>query len=65
MVCYVRQDPKTVYRHEQPVDLEGATAAVATDYSKRPHVFRVKLANGGDFLFQCKDEVSSPYIVGV
>jgi len=26
-------------------------------------VFRVKLANGGDFLFQCKDEVTRVYHV--
>jgi spectrin beta len=53
---HAKADPKSYYRHEQPIDLEGASAAVATDYVKRPHVFRIKLANGGDFLFQCKDE---------
>lgn len=49
------QEPKTLYRPE--IELSGTTALVATDYTKRPNVFRVKLANGGDYLFQTKDEV--------
>lgn len=53
------QDPKSYYRNEQPVDLSGAAASVATDYVKRPHVFRLKLPNGGDYLFQCRDDVST------
>jgi len=53
---HAKTDPKTYFHHEQPVDLEGSSAAVATDYGKRPNVFRVKLSNGGDFLFQCRDE---------
>jgi spectrin beta len=40
------------------MSLEGAKAAVASDYNKRPHVFRLKLSNGGDYLFHCKDDVS-------
>ena len=51
------QDPAATIRHEAPIDLNGASAFVATDYVKKPHVFRLKLGNGGDYLFQCKDEV--------
>lgn len=54
------QDPKNYFHNEQPIDLDGASAAKASDYQKRPHVFRLKLANGGDYLFQCKDDVSCP-----
>ena len=45
------------FRHEPPVPLEGATSSVATDYVKRPNVFRLKLSNGGYYLFQAKDDV--------
>jgi spectrin beta len=51
-----KSEPKTYYNKERPIELDGCSAAVATDYAKRPNVFRVKLANGGDFLFQCRDE---------
>jgi len=51
---HAKAEPKTLYRSE--VELAGATAATATDYNKRPNVFRVKLASGGDYLFQTKDE---------
>ena len=49
-----RQDD--TYRHEAPVDISGAYAAPATDYSKRPNVLRLKLKNGGEFLFQAHSE---------
>ena len=52
------QDPKVFYHHVPQIELEGSTALAATNYSKRPNVFRLKLTNGGDFLFQCKDEAS-------
>ena len=52
------QEPKTFFHHEQPIDVTASSASVATDYVKRPHVFRLKLATGGDYLFQCKDDVS-------
>jgi spectrin beta len=51
---HARADPKGHYRSQ--IDLEGTTAVAATDYNKRPNVFRLKLANGGDYLFQSKDE---------
>ena len=52
------QDPTAQQQHRPALDLAGAAATVATDYVKRPHVFRLKLSSGGDYLFQCKDDVS-------
>ena len=51
------QDPTAYFRHESPCDLSGGSVSIATDYTKRQHVFRLKLASGGEYLFQCKDEV--------
>ncbi|KAL1435037.1 hypothetical protein MTO96_001585 [Rhipicephalus appendiculatus] len=53
---HYRQEPESHYRGEAPVDLRTATAERATDYTKKKHVFRLKLSNGGEFLFQAKDE---------
>ena len=52
------QAPTQYFHNEQPLDLNGATCAGATDYTKRPHVFRLKMASGGEWLFQCRDDVS-------
>jgi spectrin beta len=53
---HAKSEPAAYYRHEQPIDLDGATASAATDYTKRPHVFRVKFTTGNEFLFQCKND---------
>lgn len=34
--------PDQLYKGEAPFDLRGATVAVASDYTKKKHVFRVK-----------------------
>jgi len=47
-----RSRPNETFRSEAPVDLLGGNAEAATDYVKREHVFRLRLANGGDYLFQ-------------
>ncbi len=47
------EKPGQLYHKESPVSLAGAKAAPATNYEKRPCVFRLKLANGGESLFQC------------
>merc|ERR1712176_453177 len=47
-----RSHPEETFKSESPVDLLGGNAEVATDYVKREHVFRLRLANGGDYLFQ-------------
>jgi len=53
---HTKAETRSFFHNEQPIELEGASAAKASDYQKRPHVFRLKLANGGDYLYQCKDD---------
>jgi spectrin beta len=53
---HCKQEPENYYRSETPSDLKGGSAEVATDYTKKKHVFRVKIATGGEFLFQAKDD---------
>ncbi len=40
----------------ESLSLAGAVAEVAVDYTKREHVFRLKLNNGGQYLFLAKDD---------
>mmetsp|Transcript_8050 Transcript_8050/g.14759 ORF Transcript_8050/g.14759 Transcript_8050/m.14759 type:complete len:182 (-) Transcript_8050:1263-1808(-) len=59
--CYkdkkiAKQDPNNLIHHEQPINLSGAQCFRATDYTKRPHVFRLKLTTGGEYLFHAKDD---------
>ncbi|ESO05968.1 hypothetical protein HELRODRAFT_105953 [Helobdella robusta] len=52
-------EPKQYFRQEVPLNLanENAAAEVATDYHKRPNVFKLKMdVSGAEYLFQCKDE---------
>merc|ERR1711983_686058 len=51
-----RSKPEETFRSETPVDLIGGVAEVAADYTKKKHVFRLKLQNGGDYLFQALDD---------
>ncbi|ESP01600.1 hypothetical protein LOTGIDRAFT_139452 [Lottia gigantea] len=53
---HAKSDPKNRIHHEPAIELEGASCYVATDYTKRPSVFRLKLVNGGEYLFQAKDD---------
>ena len=48
--------PDATYRGELPIDLVGATAEIASDYTKKKNVFRLKLANAAEYLFQAADE---------
>ena len=54
---FYHQDPNTRIHHEAAMDLQGASCEVASDYSKRPFVFRLKLQTGSEYLFQAKDAV--------
>jgi len=47
--------PEATYRGEPPIDIAGGAAEIATDYTKKKNVFRLKLSNGGDYLFQAND----------
>lgn len=60
--CYkdkkvAKQDPENRVHHESAIVLDNAKCNRATDYTKRPFVLRVHLPNGGEYLFQAKDEV--------
>merc|ERR1711874_583402 len=59
-----RTRPEETFRSELPVDLIGGTAEVAADYTKKKHVFRLRLANGGDYLFQATDDEQMNVWVG-
>ncbi|XP_015125014.1 spectrin beta chain isoform X2 [Diachasma alloeum] len=51
-----KSSPDQTYKSEAALDLRGATIVVASDYTKKKHVFRVKSQGGSDFLFQAKDD---------
>jgi len=43
--------------HRPQIELTGITASAATDYTKKPNVFRLKLGSGAEYLFHARDEV--------
>jgi len=51
-----RATPQVYYRNENPINIRSATSEKAADYTKKRHVFRLKMSNGGEFLFQAKDD---------
>uniref|UniRef100_A0A672PVI3 Spectrin beta chain n=1 Tax=Sinocyclocheilus grahami TaxID=75366 RepID=A0A672PVI3_SINGR len=44
------------YHGEVPISLSEAVCEVAHDYKKRKYVFKLRLGDGKEFLFQAKDE---------
>ncbi|XP_043930077.1 spectrin beta chain, erythrocytic-like isoform X2 [Protopterus annectens] len=44
------------YHGEEPFNLKDAFCQAASGYKKKKHVFRLRLSNGSEWLFQCKDE---------
>jgi len=40
----------------ESLSLSGASVEVAVDYTKKEHVFRLRLSNGGQYLFRAKDD---------
>ncbi|KAG7484753.1 hypothetical protein MATL_G00053400 [Megalops atlanticus] len=44
------------YHGEVPISLTDAVCEVAHDYKKRKHVFKLRLGDGKEYLFQAKDE---------
>ncbi|XP_033991859.1 spectrin beta chain, non-erythrocytic 1 isoform X1 [Trematomus bernacchii] len=44
------------YHSEIPVTLKEAACEVALDYKKKKHVFKLKITDGNEYLFQAKDE---------
>merc|ERR1711997_202340 len=51
-----KSHPEETFKGEPAVDLINCTAEVATDYTKKKYVFRLRLSNGGYYLFQAADE---------
>jgi len=51
-----RAAPQVYHRNENPINICSAASEKAADYTKKRHVFRLKLSNGGEFLFQAKDD---------
>ncbi|XP_074602834.1 spectrin beta chain-like isoform X2 [Brevipalpus obovatus] len=49
---HFKQEPDRFLRGERPVDLTQAVAEIPADYTKRKNVFRLKLTDGGEFLFE-------------
>ncbi|CAH2041293.1 unnamed protein product, partial [Iphiclides podalirius] len=48
--------PEQLWRGEPPLDLNGAVVEVAANYTKKKHVFRLRLGSGAEFLLQAHDE---------
>ncbi|XP_030641796.1 spectrin beta chain, erythrocytic [Chanos chanos] len=44
------------YHGEDPLSLSNALCEVLTNYKKKKQVFKLRLGNGSEYLFQCKDE---------
>ncbi|KAM6977452.1 spectrin beta chain, non-erythrocytic 1-like [Aplochiton taeniatus] len=44
------------YHNELSVNLREAVCDVASEYKKKKHVFKLKVADGNEYLFQAKDE---------
>ncbi|KAL4656168.1 spectrin beta chain, erythrocytic-like [Arapaima gigas] len=44
------------YHGEDPLSLSNATCEVLSNYKKKKLVFKLRLGDGSEYLFQCKDE---------
>ncbi|XP_052425449.1 spectrin beta chain, non-erythrocytic 1 isoform X3 [Carassius gibelio] len=44
------------YHSETPVSLKDAVCEVAVDYKKKKHVFKLRVTDGNEYLFQAKDD---------
>ncbi|XP_062303867.1 spectrin beta chain, non-erythrocytic 1-like isoform X1 [Osmerus eperlanus] len=44
------------YHNEIPISLKDAVCDVAIDYKKKKHVFKLRVTDGNEYLFQAKEE---------
>ncbi|XP_049453117.1 spectrin beta chain, erythrocytic isoform X1 [Epinephelus fuscoguttatus] len=44
------------YHGEDPLSLSNASWEILTNYKKKKHVCKLRLGDGSEYLFQCKDE---------
>ncbi|KAF4521837.1 hypothetical protein B566_EDAN003711 [Ephemera danica] len=51
-----KSTPESYFKGEGPVDVRGGSCEIASDYTKKKHVFRVKMVGGAEFLFQARDD---------
>lgn len=51
-----RERPDDIYHGEAGIELRGARAAAALDYTKRQYVFRLRAFAGAEYLFQAVSE---------
>ena len=54
---HFKQEPDRYLRNEKPVDLKQAVAEIPADYTKRKNVFRLKLPDGGEYLYEAANSV--------
>uniref|UniRef100_A0AAR2JVG9 Spectrin beta chain n=1 Tax=Pygocentrus nattereri TaxID=42514 RepID=A0AAR2JVG9_PYGNA len=53
------------YHNEIPVSLKDATCEVAVDYKKKKHVFKLRVTDGNEYLFQAKDDDMNTWIQAI
>uniref|UniRef100_A0A672SYV9 Spectrin beta chain n=1 Tax=Sinocyclocheilus grahami TaxID=75366 RepID=A0A672SYV9_SINGR len=46
------------YHGEEPLNLTNASCEILTNYKKKKQVFKLRLEDGSEYLFQCKDEAA-------
>ncbi|KAK4472699.1 hypothetical protein MN116_003927 [Schistosoma mekongi] len=61
-----REKPNVYYHDSEPLNLLSARAAPAIDYTKRPCVFRLRLGDGSEYLFQtANDNVLNRWVTAI
>ncbi|XP_075591852.1 spectrin beta chain isoform X2 [Dermatophagoides farinae] len=51
-----KNEPEKYYKGEPAIQLDDVQVEIASNYTKKKHVFRLKLSNGAEYLFQAKDD---------
>ncbi|KPM08896.1 beta chain spectrin-like protein [Sarcoptes scabiei] len=58
---HVKNDPESYYKGEPVINLKDVIVEIASNYTKKKHVFRLKLPNGAEYLFQAKDDAEMEF----
>lgn len=51
-----KSEPEKYYKGEPAIQLDDVQVEIASNYTKKKYVFRLKLSNGAEYLFQAKDD---------
>lgn len=51
-----KNEPEKYYKGEPAIQLDDVQVEIASNYTKKKFVFRLKLSNGAEYLFQAKDD---------